>query len=179
MKVSDDPGVVGLRWWLAIFGRDDGPARKARAVLRSASTPLDVLVVPESHVLNHRWRDQGIHATPGQLAAVATVLAHVQRDGKRPLAAVFGEHVDGASRPRLSQKRFDSLVRTQLHDELQMRLRRAIACIGNSHVSVEQLARDVYRWGPAVAGRWCYQYYGEYSSSEQDTSVHVSMETTE
>ena len=176
MKNSDDPGVVGLRWWLTTFGRNDGPARKARAVLRRASAPIDVLVIPECHVLNHRLEDQGIRPSPGQLVAVATVLAHVRHDGKRPIAAVFGQHVDGGSRPRLSQKRFDSLVRTDSHDELLTRLRRAIACIGNSPVNVEQLARDVYRWGPTVAGRWCYEYYGEHT--EQDLPADVSTETT-
>ena len=178
IKHSVDPGVVGLQWWRATFGRNDGSARKARAVLRRAVAPIDALVVPECHDLNHRWLDHGFRSTPGQLVAVATILAHVQRDGHRPIAAVFGEHVDRGSRPRLSQRRFDSLVRTESHDELMTPMRRAIACIGNAAVSVEQLARDVYRWGPPVAGRWCYQFYGENSSLEQEYSADVSTEKT-
>ena len=74
------------------------------------------------------------------------VLPHVQRDGRRPIAAVFGERVDGASRPRfrLSLRRFDSLVRAGSHDDLVTPMRRAIACIGDAGVSLERLAHDLY-----------------------------------
>ena len=179
MKVGSDPGVVGFQWWRDTFARNDGGARRARAMLRRAAAPIDVLVVPESHGLNRRLRDHGHWATPGQLVALAMVLPHVQRDGKRPIAAVFGERVDGASRPRLSQRRFDSLVRAGSHDDLVTPMRRAIACIGDAGVSLERLAHDLYFWGPQVAGRWCYQYHGERDygvdeSPEHDTATGVS-----
>ena len=172
-----DTGVVAAQWWRDTFARNDGAARKARAVLRRAAAPIDVLVVPETHVLNRRWQDQGHRSSPGQLAAVVTALARVKRNGKRPIAVVFGEHVDGGTRPRLSPLRFDSLVRVESHDELTSRLRRVMACIGEAPVSVEHLARDVFLWSSTVAGRWCYQYFGETSSSEEELPADASTET--
>ena len=171
-----DPGVVGAQWWRDTFGRNDGKARRVRAVLRRAVEPLDVLLVRESHDLNRRLGALRMRPSPGQLAAMAMVLAHVERDGKRPIAAVFGEHVERSSRPRLSERRFDRLVRCANHDELLTPMRRSIGCIGNAGVSVELLARDIYRWGPMVAGRWCYQYHGENSSPESGDSADVSTE---
>ena len=40
MKEGLDTGVVAAQWWRDTFARNDGPARKARAVLRRAAAPI-------------------------------------------------------------------------------------------------------------------------------------------
>ena len=173
MSAMLDPGTVARRWWHETFGRDDAGARTARAQLRRSATVLEVLMIESSHRLNQRLRKHGRHATPAQIAVMAIGLAHIRAPGARSIARVLGEARRPQSPPRLGRRRFDRLVRAATHEALVTPLRAAMRRVGNEPVSIEWLARDLYRWNATVAGRWCYQYYGEPDPSE--TSIRETI----
>ena len=52
-------------------------------------------------------------------------------------------------------------MRAVTHEALIAPLRAALAIVRNEPINLEWLARDLYHWNATVAGRWCYQYYGE------------------
>ena len=173
MTAMLDPGTLARRWWHETFGRDDAGARTARARLRRCATVLEVLVVESPHRLSQRLRGHGIHATPGQIAVMALGLAHVREPGTRPIARVFGERKTPQAPPRLGRRRFDRLVRAATHEALITPLRAAMGIVRSEPIRIESLAVDLYYWNATVAGRWCYQYYGE-----PDMSEISPMETT-
>ena len=41
-----------------------------------------------------------------------------------------------------------------------------MAIVRNKPIGIESLARDLCHWNATVAGRRCYQYYGEPDMSE-------------
>lgn len=161
-----DPGTVARRWWHETFGRDDAAARTARAQLCRCATVLEVLVIESPHRLSRRLRAHGRHATPGQIAVMAIGLAHVREPGARPVARVFGEGKTPQAPPRLSRRRFQRLVRAATHEALLTPLRAAMRMVRNEPIDIERLVRDLFHWNATVAGRWCYQYYGEPDTSE-------------
>ena len=166
MTATLDPGTVARRWWHETFGRDDGRARTARTQLRRCATVLEVLMIESPHRLSQRLRRHGRHAAPDQIAVMALGLAHIREPGARPIARVFGEARRPQIPPRLSRRRFDALVRAATHEALFAPLRAAMRRVGNEPINIEWLARDLYHWNATVAGRWCYQYYGEPDPSE-------------
>ena len=173
MTAMLDPGTVARQWWHETFGRDDAGARTARAQLRRCATVLEVLTVESPHRLSQRLRRHGSHTTPGQSAVMALGLAHIREPGTRPIARVFGEGKTPQAPPRLSRRRFHRLVRAETHEALITPLRAAMGIVRNEPIGIESLARDLYHWNATVAGRWCYQYYGEPDMSEMSP-----METT-
>ena len=166
MTAMLDPGTVARRWWHETFGRNDAGTRTARARLCRCATVLEVLALESPHRLNERLRRHGRHATPGRIAVMAIGLAHVREPGTRPVARVFGEAKSPQTPPRLSRRRFDRLVRSATHEALIQPLRAALAIVCNEPIDIEWLARDLFYWNASVAGRWCYQYYGEPGMSD-------------
>ena len=166
MTAMLDPGTVARQWWHETFGRDDAGARTARAQLRRCATVLEVLTVESPHRLSRRLRRDGCQTTPGQIAVMALGLAHIREPGTRPIARVFGERKAPNAPPRLGPRRFERLLRAATHEALFLPLRAALAIVRNEPISIEWLARDLYHWNATIAGRWCYQYYGEPDMSE-------------
>jgi len=122
-----DIGAVAKRWWRRTIRPDheSGRARAVRAMLRRAESPLDVVVVPEVHDLNHALAAAGRDLTrdADRLALVAVVLANLESDTPdRAAARMGGAH---ASRAPVSALRFQRLVRTRRPGELMRPLTRA------------------------------------------------------
>ena len=161
-----DPGTVARQWWHETFGRNDAGTRTARARLCRCTTVLEVLTVDSPHRLNERMRRHGHHAIPGQIAVMAIGLAHVRESGTRPVARVFGEAKSPQTPPRLGRRRFERIVRSATHEALIAPLRAAMGLVRNEPIGIESLARDLFCWNATVAGRWCYQYYGELGMSD-------------
>ena len=64
--MSDDHpsvGEIGMKWWHSAIHADTGRARKTRAELRRADTPLAALGVSAVHDLNRALEDAG-HGLP-------------------------------------------------------------------------------------------------------------------
>ena len=166
MTAMYEPGTIARRWWHETFGRNDAGARTARAQLRRCATVLEVLTVESPHRLSQRLRRHGSHATPDQIAVMALGLAHIREPGARPIARVFGERKHPNAPSRLGPRRFERLLRAPTHAALLPPLRAALAIVRNEPISIEWLASDLYHWNATVAGRWCYQDYGEPDMSE-------------
>lgn len=148
------PGQVALGWWQRNLRPDEdtGTARALRARLRRADHVTDVLA--EGLVIDLYDRLDR-RADPLTLAALAQVLAHVERHESRRIAQAFG-----AGDPRaLSPLRFQRLIRSGDRQELATGLRRALPLIGGA-CNVAALAEDILFWGEKPRIRWCFDYYG-------------------
>ena len=159
--MSEKSGSVGdicLSWWQGEVGADTGRARKTRAELRRADTPIAVLGVSTVHDLNRELTDAGMHKRtdwPDRLSLIAVALAHVKEGQAETLARRFG----AGDPPRLSRIRFNALIGTDRPRDLIRPLIRALAVAGGS-ANVRQLAQDLYWWGDRVRTDWCFEYYG-------------------
>jgi CRISPR system Cascade subunit CasB len=160
-EMLEDIGAVAKRWWRQAIRPDheSGRARAVRAMLRRAESPLDVVVVPEVHDLNHALAAAGRDLTRDseRLALVAVVLANIENDTPdRAAARMGGAH---ASRAPVSALRFQRLVRTRRPGELMRPLTRALAQIDHG-ANARALARDLLNWGETTRRNWCFDYYG-------------------
>ena len=172
MKRNTEIGKIVVAWHGRCMGRDDGAARSVRARLRRCSSPVEALAVAETLELNARLREHGQTPTAGQLSLLATTFARLRSlDGER-LASAFGAR-SAKDRPRrLSELRFQALIRIKSHRELMTPLRRAMAVLG-SDLSCQgwNLAEDLYDWSDEVRSRWCFQYFGaEFAMTNQGKS---------
>lgn len=170
---TKSPGQIALAWWKKNLRPDEdtGPARALRARLRRADHVTDVLAegrVIELHDLLLKGADARVLRAlkqalenPRTLAALAQVLAHVERhDGQLNVAEAFGEEVSG-DRKKLTSHRFQQLLRAKNPQELATGLRRALPVIGrDSACNVAALAEDILFWGEKPRIRWCFDYYG-------------------
>ncbi len=167
-------GEVGVRWWRSNIDADTGRARKARAELRRADTPLAVLGVSAVHDLNRDLCDagHGLHHRadgPDRLALIAAVLAHVREPG-----AAAARRFGAGDPPSLSQIRFNALIRAEAPRDLIRPLTRALGIIGGS-AGVRKLAEDLYWWDERTRTEWCFDYYGaadaKPSFEDQETRI--------
>lgn len=153
--MSDETvGAVALGWWGRALrpAEDGGAARALRARLRRARGAADALA--EQAVIDLYDRLGG-RVAPDALAALAQVLAHVERHEGRRVASAFG-----AGDPKaLSPLRFQRLIRADDRGALAQGLRRALPMIGHS-CNVPALAADLVFWAVPVRVRWCFDYYG-------------------
>lgn len=151
---TKNPGQIALGWWKQNLRPDDdtGPARALRARLRRADHVTDILAEGAVIALHDRLDRR---PDPLTLAALAQVLAHVERHEGRRIAQGFG-----AGDPKaLSALRFQRLIRSDDRQELATGLRRALPLIGGA-CNVAALAEDILFWGEKPRIRWCFDYYG-------------------
>lgn len=148
------PGQIALGWWKQHLRPDDdtGPARALRARLRRADHVTDILAEGRVIELHDRL---GRRADPRTLAALAQVLAHVERHDGHRVAQTFGFGDPKA----LSPLRFQRLIRSDDRSELATGLRRALPLAGRT-CNVAALAEDILFWGEKPRIRWCFDYYG-------------------
>lgn len=160
--MSDDHppvGEIGMRWWRSAIHADTGHARKARAELRRAGTPLAVLGVSAVHDLHRALCDagHGLHRRadgPDRLALIAVALAHVKEPG-----AAAARRFGAGDPPPLSPIRFNALIRAEAPRDLIRPLSRALGIIGGG-ADVRKLAEDLYWWNEQTRTEWCFDYHG-------------------
>jgi len=161
--MSDDHpsvGEVGIRWWRNAINAETGRARRTRAVLRRADTPLAVLGVSAVHDLNRALGDAGHQLRhradgPDRLALIAVALAHM-KDGQGATAA---RRFGAGDPPQLSPIRFNALIRAEAPRDLIRPLARALGIIGGG-ADVRKLAKDLYWWNERIRTEWCFDYHG-------------------
>ena len=161
-----DPAAAAKRWWRKWIPDVPGPGerarrRSARARLRRAKTPLEIIQEPEALKLvatfeQPRERDRA--------AVLAGILAFVEEDVSTPVARAIGRVALEAddSPPRMSEPRFRRLLQTEPHDLLDP-MRRLLR-LADGRANVYDLSRAVLRWGDPVRKRWIYLYHGVVSS---------------
>lgn len=154
-KPDKSEGAIILGWWRASLRPepDVGPARGLRARLRRAAHIVDVLAEPQVIAL---YDALGRRHDPARLAALAPVLAAIEKHDGRRIARAFG----AGDEPRLSHLRFQRLIRSTDGEELARALRRAVPLV-NHACNVAALGEDVLRWDEQVRMRWCFDYFGK------------------
>ncbi|HQS47786.1 MAG TPA: type I-E CRISPR-associated protein Cse2/CasB [Xanthobacteraceae bacterium] len=146
-------GAIILGWWRANLRPDPdiGPARGLRARLRRAAHVVDVLAEPQVVALHDAL---GRRHDPVRLAALASLLAAVERHEDRRIARAFG-----GDEPHLSHLRFQRLIRSD-GAALALALRRALPLVGHA-CNVAALGEDFLKWDERVRVRWCFDYFGK------------------
>ncbi len=161
--MSDHPALpdvnnVTYEWWKTALS-DSGPGKAARAKLRRATTPAEILSIAQVHDL---YAALGRNISPDRLALIAATLARVRESDPKPLARLFGQK--NGETPALSEMRFQTLIRTTDPVALLTPLRRALAVVGN-RANISRLACDLYYWGEKIRVKWCFDYYGAPSAA--------------
>lgn len=172
---SGGTGETVRAWWIANLrpehipqtGEDTAAARALRARLRRPAAPTEVLA--ERAVQDLVRRLPWLRGRPGDLVELARTLAGVESEragGSGPrarLAVRLGEADEGSDRPRLSDIRFQRLIRSE-GAEFGTALRRALPLAGKT-CDVASLARDMLSWsdverGEKIRNDWCFDYFG-------------------
>ena len=161
-EAKDTPGQIIRSWWRQSLGHSSsfntGAARKARAQLRRATSPSEVLALEVTHDLHeHLGGNLARGDGPLRLALVAATVAGLDSSVRASLPRRFGEG-DGDNR-HLSPLRFQRILRAGDDWELAIRLRRALPIVGRT-ANVAGLGADLLRWGEDVRTRWCFDYFG-------------------
>jgi CRISPR system Cascade subunit CasB len=157
------PGAVVLGWWKHVLNADNGAARKARAQLRRASSPAEVLAIEVTHVLNDRLRkanpdwDFSKRRKPERLALIAATVANADGPVTATLASLFGRKT--GDNPALSHLRFQRILHAGDDWTLTVRLCRALPIVGRK-ANLAELGSDLFYWGDPVRSRWCFDYFG-------------------
>lgn len=141
-------------WWKEL--EDD---RASRAILRRCAT-LDAVALSAPYqrfyrrMLGYGWPTNARHTELDRLAAIAGLLAHVEKDtDKRLPQAMSPDNAD----PLVSELRFRDLLKIETVDDLFVSLRRALPLIKHE-ANVKQLALDIYNWNDEVKKQWAYSY---------------------
>lgn len=165
MKNERNIGQEVVNWFNEHVNRDDGSARATRARLKRCNSAVEALAVSATHDLNGRLKElkelSEYSPSADQLAAIAITFSHLKSINGKPIAVAFGTK-SGKDGPRkLSELRFQSLIRVQSHRELIASLRRAMAVL-QPELSCNgwKLAEDIFWWGDDNRRRWCLQYFG-------------------
>ncbi len=176
--MTDDSrvGSVVAAWYGAALGSDSGAARAARALLRRCETPAEALTVEETHELFNRLRFHGHGSTTtDQLALLAITFARFKVIRGDVLASVFGRKLSRDGPRRLSELRFQSLIRASTRRELIRPLRRCLAVLGSEPAcNGSLLAEDLYYWSEGVRNRWCFHYFGAALAETHDKEETAS-----
>ncbi len=150
--------AIAKNWWGDLTSEAAarrGPRRAARARLRRAATPLEVIQEPEALRLIARLPGEN----PDRVAILAGVLALVDPpDDDRRVPRVIGRaELDDEKSALMSEGRFRRLLQTDGGD-LMDAMRRLVQLTGRK-ANVYDLSFAVLRWGDAVKKRWIFEYY--------------------
>ncbi len=161
MKDKKRIGNVVVEWYKSTLGNDSGRARAARARLRRCESPVEALMVAETHHLNEQLQAQGKKPRADQLALIATTFARLKdTHGGPKLASLFGNRGNKDAPRLLSELRFQSLIRVRTHRALIAPLRRSLGVLGSQPAcNGRALAEDLWHWNEMVRNRWCFQYF--------------------
>lgn len=160
MTKSARVSKIVVDWYIQHLDSDHGKARAVRARLKRCSSAIEALAVSETHELYARLKEKDHDPKPDQLALLAATFSQLKSiDGQR-IATAFGTASKGGPR-KLSELRFQSLIRVQTHRELITTLRRSMAVLRpDLSCNGWWLASDLYYWNDKVRTTWCLQYFG-------------------
>ncbi len=149
---DEGSGKALFDWWENL-DKD----RASRAVLRRASSPTEIALIPAYQRLCRRlgalnWTER----QQDQFAVVVGVLAHIKTNDARPPAEAMSEPVKAGDQPPVSELRFMRLLDSPDPDSLFLGMRRVLPLMRSVDVIV--LANDLMHWGDAVKKKWAYSY---------------------
>jgi CRISPR system Cascade subunit CasB len=160
-SAKPDPKATILEWW-----QEMAQDRGARAELRRAKTPTEVILTPAYQDLRYRlmvtdWRNDTA------LAVVAAVLAQVEsHDGKVLFAAQLATPPKkGGDKARVSGLRFRRLLQHRTAEELMGPLIRTVRLL-EKRANVTDLAESIHWWGDRKRREWAFAYYAKNPKAE-------------
>lgn len=173
MMENSGIGEIVTRWYRSSLDQDRDSARTARARLKRCSSPAEALAVAETHELNTLLKRHGKRPSADQLALLAVTFARLRSVDGEKLAAAFGARSMKDGPRKLSELRFQSLIRVRTRRDLIAPLRRALAVLGpDLSCNGWVLAEDLYFWNDRVRSNWCFQYFGaELAATNQGETV--------
>jgi CRISPR system Cascade subunit CasB len=180
MIMQSKPRNTIFNWWRMNLGKDkEGEARALSARLRRAKTMVEALSERAVQELGAELR---LGFAPEKLALLTMTLAHVSEQKTHTLAKCFGEVIGQSgegkqkqNKYKLSESRFQNIVRAENPMELTTQLRRALPIVGNA-CNVGRLGEDLLFWhhpdiGERIRARWWFDYFGgAMPAVEKDTS---------
>ena len=150
--------AIAERWWRESIWDETGrhgTRRAARARLRRAAMPLEVIQEPEALRLIARLPDEN----PDRLAILAGILAFVRDDDEQSVARAIGrKSLDDDASALMSEGRFRRLLQAGGND-LMDPMRRLVR-LTKGKANIRDLSFAVLRWGDGVKKRWIFEYYG-------------------
>ena len=173
MTENGNIGEIVTTWYRSSLAQDRGATRMARARLKRCNSPAEALAVAETHELNAVLKRHGERPSADQLALLAVTFARLKSVDGEKLATVFGTRSMKGGPRKLSELRFQSLIRVRTRRDLITPLRRAFAVLGpDLSCNGWVLAEDLYFWNDSVRSNWCFQYFGaEFAATNQGESV--------
>ena len=176
-----DGADIAVEWWRDLVSEEPGrratrgARRAARARLRRAATPIEVMQEPEALRLI-----QKLSWNPDRAAILAGILAFVREPNDQRIARAIGrESFDKEDKALMSEARFRRLLQTP-GNEIMDPLRRLIR-LTKGKANVRDLSSSVLYWGDTVKKRWIFDYYGVSDSLRSPGNVSnatsVSSET--
>lgn len=173
------PGGVVAGWWRDRIAPETGAARKARAELKRAASPAEVLAHEAVHDLNARLRkengDWDLRNRPETLALIAATLACVETGDSLSLPRKLGGRSD--ERRALSELRFQRIIRAADKWTLAILLRRTLPQVKKT-CNAAKLGNDLFFWGDQIRNRWCFEYFDPQRSAQPDSpDTTESMQT--
>ena len=173
MTDGKNVGGIVVEWHGSALDPGTGAGRTARARLRRCDSPIDALAVAETHDLDRRLKEYGKVLAPDRLALLAATFARLGDVRGARLAVLFGRPAARDGPRRLSELRFQSLIRVRSHRSLIAPLRRSLAVLGSKPAcNGRALAEDLCRWDDDVRNRWCFQYFGaEFAAANEGETV--------
>lgn len=178
-----------MMWWRTLYPDETSGRRGdagARAALRRADSPFQVLLLPACHDLLKLLRDRGVSPTRfsdahlRRLAVAVAVMCECRGDGKggKSFAGALGASTEG-DRPHLSPLRFQALMAAMDRcdgAEQMTALRRALAHVKDTPFNVRGFVRDLLLFSNDTRIRWTFDYYG---TNREAPSVPAISETEE
>lgn len=179
---------VIVSWWRSLYPDEKMKRRGdagARAAMRRAGSPFQVLLQPACHVLLRQLRDKGVlpgensNAELQRIAIAAAVICECRNDqrGFKSLCEALGAASDD-TQARLSPLRFQALMVTMDRAdgaEQLTALRRALAHVKDTPFDVRGLVWDILHFSDDTRIRWTFDYYG--TRREAPAADPVSEET--
>ena len=148
--------AVAEKWWHDLTSETAtrrGQRRAARARLRRARTPLEMIQEPEALRL--------IASLPGEnhdrVAILAGILAFVDKSDDTPVPRAIGRAKLDDEAALMSEGRFRRLLQTD-GDDLMDAMRRLVH-LTKRKANVYDLSFSVLRWGDIVKKSWVFEYY--------------------
>jgi CRISPR type I-E-associated protein CasB/Cse2 len=178
---ADDRVEAVLKWWVDLYpdpNRNYRGDAGARASIRRAGSPFELMLQPACHVMFAKVRDKtGADLSKGtqmqRLALAGAVLCELRTAQQSGIAFTRALGANSKDEPALlSPLRFQNLMAAMDREEegdALMALRRAITMLKDNPVNVRGMVRDILFYNDETRIRWTYAYFNTPHASNEDT----------
>ncbi|BDG10092.1 type I-E CRISPR-associated protein Cse2/CasB [Anaeromyxobacter paludicola] len=143
------------RWWKSL---DED--RAGRAELRRCGTPAEVAFAPAYHALLRRLGSRLGEDDARRVAAVAAILAHVEREPTQEvsLARQMGTPKAEGQGPVIGDSHFRHILREEDPEVIMREVIRVVRQLDRC-AAVDRLFKDLMSWNERTRVRWAQDFY--------------------